>query len=262
MSEAGVRFTAGLDMGMPQADHAKVGRQRVGVPRVAGLGHLEGHPRQHRRHRGGAARRGPGRPYRARQDRRPCGVPRRPGVQYPRADQRRHSRAGRQRGQAQRRVAGLGPPFRRAPIPTLHLVFQRQHPSLPRPRSGTSLKLPLLAETLAKPPLPAGEGWGEGESRIKSRPLNPRFPGKSGVTQRSLMGEGQPTTPFIDLPDLIRYPPQQRHCGPSSNAIPIPHTSSSPQPVIPSEAEGSETLIPQPPAFSNLAGVVCVCRVG
>ena len=34
-------------------------------------------------------------------------------------------------------------------------------------------------------PLPAGEGWGEGETPIGSTPLNPQFPGKSEVTQAS-----------------------------------------------------------------------------
>ena len=37
----------------------------------------------------------------------------------------------------------------------------------------------LRKETLAKLPLPAGEGWGEGESPIGSRPLKPRFPRNS-----------------------------------------------------------------------------------
>ena len=49
---------------------------------------------------------------------------------------------------------------------------------------------PLPRETFAKPPLPAGEGWGEGESPIESRPLNPAFPGKSAVTQKSPRGVG------------------------------------------------------------------------
>ena len=40
-------------------------------------------------------------------------------------------------------------------------------------------------QTFAKLPLPAGEGWAGGELRIGSRPLIPRFPGRSGVTQRS-----------------------------------------------------------------------------
>ena len=54
----------------------------------------------------------------------------------------------------------------------------------------TVANLPLPAETFAIPPLPAGEGWGEGESRVWSRPSKPSFPANSGVTQRSpLAGE-------------------------------------------------------------------------
>ena len=53
--------------------------------------------------------------------------------------------------------------------------------------AGPGPKLPV--DTLAKPPLPAGEGWGEGESRIGSTPLSPRFPGKSRVSQKSPVGE-------------------------------------------------------------------------
>ena len=60
----------------------------------------------------------------------------------------------------------------------------------------TVAKLPLPAEATAKLPLPAGEGWGEGESRICSRPLKPSFPGNSGVTQKS-PPEGQTSR---DLP--------------------------------------------------------------
>ena len=40
------------------------------------------------------------------------------------------------------------------------------------------------------PPLPAGEGWGEGETPIGSRPSNPSFPAKSRVTQNPSIGEG------------------------------------------------------------------------
>ena len=45
-------------------------------------------------------------------------------------------------------------------------------------------------ETFAKPPLPAGEGWGEGESSVAEYAIGSlRFPGKPGVTQRSRVTE-------------------------------------------------------------------------
>ena len=69
-------------------------------------------------------------------------------------------------------------------VPTLLDLLDQP---VPDHLQGASLA-PVLKETIAKPPLPAGEGWGEGETRVGSSPMNPQFPGKSGVTQRSLKG--------------------------------------------------------------------------
>ena len=65
-----------------------------------------------------------------------------------------------------------------------------------RNRNGIRLWSDRPSETLAKPPLLEGEGWGEGESQVEGRPLKPSIPGQSKVTQWSPT-DGQMTR---DLP--------------------------------------------------------------
>ena len=162
MSEAGVRFTAGLDMGMPQADHAKSGANawayhewlgwdtwrairantadtaeallvgdqvgRIEPGKIADLAAFRGDPASNIRE----------------------------------LSQRRHRRTGRQRGQAQRRVAGLDPRSRTTASSRWHGSKSSNLPAVASTRTRTMSRPPsVISRTITAMGVGSvlGQGW-------------------------------------------------------------------------------------------------------
>ena len=101
-------------------------------------------------------------------------------------------------------------------------------------------KPPLPQETLAKPPLPQGEGWGEGKTPIGSTPSNPSFPAESRITQNTPVGEGPKPSRDPEKPPLpqetLAKPPLPQGEGWGEGKTPYTRPPSNPQNPGDSEA--------------------------